>query len=103
MVATEDRISRVENKIDDMSARLGRVEGVQAEMNNRMEDVHRRVDDVHTRLGDVHMRLGDVHKRMEDVHKRLTDMNSRLNVLTGIIVTQTIAIVGLIATALLGG
>ena len=102
MVTTEDRISRVEDKIDDVAVRLGRVEGVQIEMNNRMSDVHRRVDDVHTRMADVHKRMDDVHKRLDDVHKRLTDMNSRLNVLTGIMVTQTIAIVGLIASAFLG-
>lgn len=102
MVTTEDRIGRVEDKIDDMAVRLGRVEGVQAEMNNRMGDVHRRVDDVHTRMDDIHKRMDDVHKRMDDVHKRLTDMNSRLNVLTGIMVTQTIAIVGLIASTFLG-
>ena len=89
MVATEDRIGRVEDKIDDMAVRVGRVEGVQSEMNNRMEDVHKRMD--------------DVHRRMDDVHKRLNDMNSRLNVLTGIMITQTIAIVGLIATVLLRG
>ena len=96
MVATEDRIGRVEDKIDDMAVRVGRVEGVQSEMNNRMEDVHRRVDD-------VHKRMDDVHRRMDDVHKRLNDMNSRLNVLTGIMITQTIAIVGLIATVLTRG
>ena len=89
MVTTEDRIGRVEDKIDDMAVRLGRVEGVQVEMNNRIDDVHRRVD--------------DVHKRLDDVHKRLTDVNNRLNLLTGITVTQTIAIVGLVASAFLGG
>ena len=81
MVTTEDRIGRVEDKIDDVAVRLGRVEGVQTEMNNRMDDVHRRVD---------------------DVHKRLTDVNNRLNLVTGIMVTQTIAIVGLIASSFLG-
>ncbi len=102
MVTTEDRISRVEDKIDNMSVRLGRVEGVQIEMNNRISDVHRRVDDIHTRVDDVHKRLDDVHERLGDVHKRLGDMNSRLNVLTGIMVTQTIAIVGLVASTFLG-
>ena len=33
--------------------------------------------------------------------KRLDDMNSRLNVLTAAVITQTIAIVGLIAAVLL--
>ena len=37
------------------------------------------------------------------VIERLDDVNSRLNVVTAAIVTQTIAIVGLIATVLLIG
>ena len=40
---------------------------------------------------------------MDRMIERLDAMSSRLNVLTGTIITQTIAIVGLIATVLLTG
>ena len=40
-------------------------------------------------------------KRLDDMNSRLNDMSTRLNILTAAIITQTIAIAGLIATVLL--
>ena len=56
---------------------------------NRMDDSDRHADPM----------LDSINRVIE----RLDDVNSRLNVVTAAIVTQTIAIVGLIATVLLIG
>ena len=46
-------------------------------------------------------RIARVEGEQVGMSKRLDDMNSRLNILTAAIITQTIAIVGLIAAVLL--
>ena len=46
-------------------------------------------------------RIARVEGEQMGIVKRLDDVNSRLNVLTAAVITQTIAIVGLIAAVLL--
>ncbi len=44
MVATEDRIGRLETKVDGLYGlydRVGRVEGIQDQMSKRMDDMHK--------------------------------------------------------------
>lgn len=40
MVTTEDRTARLENKIDGIDGRVGRTEGSQEQMSNRLDDIH---------------------------------------------------------------
>ena len=41
MVATEDRISRIENQLDDLNGRVSRIEGALDQMNKRMDDMYK--------------------------------------------------------------
>ena len=55
------------------------------------------------RMGDSDRHADPMLDSLDRVIERLDNMNSRLNVVTAAIITQTIAIVGLIATVLLTG
>ncbi len=50
MMATEDRIGRLETKLDGIDGRIGRIEGSQEQMSKRLDDSHKRLDDMHKLL-----------------------------------------------------
>ena len=82
MVATENRDVHIQTKLDSLDERSGRLE---------------------TQLNDIRERVSRLEGAVEQMGERLRDNNSRLNILTAAVITQTIAIVGLIAAILLRG
>lgn len=82
VVTTENADARTQVKLDNLDARAVRLD---------------------SEVSNIRQRLSRLEGIVEQMSERLTDMNSRLNILTAAVITQTIAMVGLIAAVLLKG